>query len=122
MRVVLFCLLLAGCGGKSGLPKVRLATIGAGLQTLHAPISIAEAMGYFKEEGLDVTLENLPSNAKTLQALIGGSVDVAGIAYMQAIQMAAEGQRLRTFFLMTHRAGFSQPPPEPRARPLPEPE
>ncbi len=108
MRVVLLavCVVLAGCGGKSGMPKVRLATIGVGLQTLHAPISIAEAMGYFKEEGLDVTLENLPSNSKTLQALIGGSVDVAGIHYMQTIQMAAEGQRLRTFFLMTHRGGF----------------
>ena len=40
------------------------------------------------------------------EALIGGSVDVAGIHYLQTIQMAAEGQRLRTFFLMTHRGGF----------------
>lgn len=100
-----FCLILAGCSSQSGNSKVRIAAIGVGLQTMHATISLAETLGYFKDEGLDVTLENLPTNSKTLQALIGGSVEVAGIHYMQAIQMAAEGQRLRSFFVMTHRGG-----------------
>ena len=106
MRVIFLalCVGLAGCGSKSGVPKVRIANLGVGLQTMHMPISLAQTLGYFKEEGIDVTLENLPSNSKTLQALVGGSVDVAGIAYMQTIQMAAEGQRLRTFFLMTQRS------------------
>ncbi len=97
-------LLLAGCANKSANPKVRIAMIGAGLQTLHMPIALAETLGFYHAEGLDVTIENLPSNSKTVQALIGGSVDVAGIHHMQTIQMAAEGQSLRTFFLLSQRS------------------
>jgi NitT/TauT family transport system substrate-binding protein len=48
---------------------------------------------------------NLPSNSKTLEALVGGSVDVAGIGYAQTIQMAAEGQRVRAFFIGVRRMG-----------------
>ena len=106
MNPTLLCLilLLAACNSKPGTQKVRIANIGTGLQTLHMPLALAQTLGFFREEGLDVTLENLSSNAKTLQALIGGSVDVAGIHQMQTIQMAAEGQHIRTFFVMMERS------------------
>lgn len=97
-------LLLTGCGATTGPTKLRIANIGTGLQTLHMPLALAQSLGFFREEGLDVTLENLSSNAKTLQAFIGGSVDVAGIHQMQTIQMAAEGQHIRTFFVMMERS------------------
>jgi len=38
-----------------------------------------------------------------MEALLGGSVDVAGISYLQAIQMAADGQRVKTFFIGVRR-------------------
>ena len=44
------------------------------------PVPLAQTLGYYRDEGLDVTLENLATNSKTLQSLIGGSVDVAAIA------------------------------------------
>lgn len=107
MKIALlgFCLFLAACGGGApGTTRLRIANIGSGLQMLHVPIPLAQTLGYFRDEGLEVTLENLSSNGKTLQALVGGSVDVAGIHHMQTIQMAAEGQRLRTFFVMFERS------------------
>ena len=103
MRGILFCLLLAGCREKSSLVKVRMANAGPGLQMFCLPVPMAEALGYYKEEGLDVDLQALPSVGKSLQALIGGSVDIAGVSYAQTIQVAAEGQRLRSFFIMTRR-------------------
>ena len=97
-------LLLASCANKSANPKVRIAMLGTGLQAIHLPIALAETLGYFQAEGLDVTLDNFSSNLKTVQAVIGGSVDVAGIHHMQTFQMAAEGQILRSFFLLSHRS------------------
>ena len=101
--LLLLSLLLASCGNKSANPKVRIGNIGAGLQTYVMPVSLAAALGYFTDEGLDVTIENLPSSAKVMQALLGGSVDVAGVVYTQVIQIAAEGQHVRSFFVVNRR-------------------
>ena len=102
MKTIVLALLigLAGCGGKPDRPHVRIANVGTGLQTWCMPISLAQTLGYYKEEGVDVELENVPSVVKALQAMMGGSADVAGIVYSQTIQMAAEGQRLRSFFVL----------------------
>jgi NitT/TauT family transport system substrate-binding protein len=104
MRPLLaICLLLAGCTGKPDRPSVRIALLGTGLQPQQMPIVLADTLGYYKDEGVDVTLMNLSSNSKTLESLIGGSVEVAGINYAQTIQMAAEGQRVRSFFIAVRR-------------------
>ena len=105
MRLFLaaLCLLLGGCGGKPAGIRVRIANVGNGLQTFCLPVSLAATLGYYKEEGLDAQLENLASSAKAMQALAGGSVDVAGLVYSQTIQVAAEGQRVRSFFIVNRR-------------------
>ena len=103
MRVIFLCLFLAGCGAKSNLVKVRIANAGPGLQMFCLPLPLAQELGFYKEEGLQVVLQALPSVGKSLQALIGGSVDVAGVSYAQTLQVAVEGQRLRSFFIMTRR-------------------
>ena len=106
MRVLLFCLLLAGCGGKPDGPAVRISTVGAGLQTQYVPMLLAQALGYYREEGVAVTFENLASIEKAMQAMIGGSVDVAASSYSQILLVSAEGQRVRTFFVGLRRNSF----------------
>lgn len=106
--VLAICLLLAGCSGKVPGIRVRIATVGPGLQTFSLPITLAQTLGYYKEAGLDISLEALPSMGKSLQALLGGSVDVACVSYAQLLEVATEGQRLRSFFVMTRRAGNTQ--------------
>jgi NitT/TauT family transport system substrate-binding protein len=104
MKATLFaCLLLVDCTAKSDRPQVHLGVLGVGLQTMQLPITLAQTLGYYKDEGVDVKLENITTNAKTLQALVGGSVDVAGLAYQQTILMAAEGQHVRAFFICVNR-------------------
>ncbi len=93
-------LILAGCAAPPNAKKVRIANISAGLQTYCMPITLADTLGFYKEEGLDVVLENLPNTVKALQALLGGSADVAGITYQQTVQMVAQGQPIRSFFIM----------------------
>jgi NitT/TauT family transport system substrate-binding protein len=106
VRLVVLSLLFSACASKPDRPHVRIAMVGTGLQTQQMPISLAHTLGYFTEEGLDVTLMSLSSNAKTLEAMLGGSVDAAGTTYQQTIQMASEGQHVRAFFTGVQRCNI----------------
>ncbi|MDE2365184.1 MAG: ABC transporter substrate-binding protein [Hyphomicrobiales bacterium] len=80
----------------ANIEKPKL-TIGVGGKSLlyYLPLTIAEKKGYFKEQGLDVDIIDFPGGAKSLQALIGGSVDVVAGAYEHTIDMQAKDQDIR---------------------------
>ncbi|GAB1584392.1 ABC transporter substrate-binding protein [Phyllobacterium phragmitis] len=85
---------LAQTGG--ALEKTSL-TLGVGGKPLlyYLPLTIAERRGFFKEEGLDVAVNDFGGGAKSLQALIGGSVDAVTGAYEHTIRMQVKGQDIR---------------------------
>jgi NitT/TauT family transport system substrate-binding protein len=68
--------------------------IGVGGKPLfyYLPLTIAERKGFFKDEGLDVTINDFGGGAQALQALIGGSVDAVTGAYEHTIRMQQKGQ------------------------------
>ena len=70
-----------GVGGKNSL--------------YYLPLTICERLGYFKEQGLDVALNDFRGGAQSLQALVGGSVDMVTGAYEHTIRMQAKGQDIR---------------------------
>jgi NitT/TauT family transport system substrate-binding protein len=78
-------------------PEKRQITLGVGGKTAlyYLPLTIAERLGYFKEQGLDVTINDFRGGAQSLQALVGGSVDVVTGAYEHTIRMQAKGQDVR---------------------------
>jgi len=80
-------------------PKVALAVGGRNL-LYYLPLTIAESLGYFKAEGLDVTINDFAGGAQSLRALVGGSVDVVSGAFEHTVNMQAKGQKLRAFVLM----------------------
>lgn len=69
-------------------------TLGVGGKPLlyYLPLTIAERKGFFKEEGLDVSINDFGGGSKSLQALVGGSVDAVAGAYEHTIRMQAKGQ------------------------------
>ncbi|MFL9825457.1 ABC transporter substrate-binding protein [Rhodoplanes sp. SY1] len=75
-------------------PKVVLGVGGKNL-LYYLPLTLAEKLGYFKEQGLDVTITDFGGGAKSLQSLIGGSADVVTGAYEHTIRMQAKGQEIR---------------------------
>ncbi|MCS6811884.1 MAG: ABC transporter substrate-binding protein, partial [Tepidimonas sp.] len=56
-------------------------------------------LGYFKAEGLDVTIVDFAGGARALQAVVGGSADVVSGAFEHTINMQAKGQPMRAFVL-----------------------
>jgi len=70
-----------GVGGKNSL--------------YYLPLTICERLGYFKEQGLDVAINDFRGGAQSLQALVGGSVDIVTGAYEHTIRMQAKGQDIR---------------------------
>jgi NitT/TauT family transport system substrate-binding protein len=79
-------------------PKLTLAVGGKNL-LYYLPLTIAESRGYFKAEGLDVTIADFAGGSRALQALVGGSADIVSGAFEHTINMQVKGQRLRAFVL-----------------------
>ncbi|HEV7872945.1 MAG TPA: ABC transporter substrate-binding protein [Enterovirga sp.] len=80
-----------------GAPEKAKVTLGVGGKPLlyYLPLTIAERKGFFKEEGLTVDINDFGGGAKSLQALIGGSVDAVTGAYEHTIRMQAKGQAIQ---------------------------
>jgi len=93
----LLALVLPGAALAQGKPEQTKITLGVGGKPLlyYLPLTVAERKGYFKEEGLDVTINDFGGGAKSLQALVGGSVDVVTGAYEHTIRMQAKSQDVR---------------------------
>lgn len=78
-------------------PEKAKLTLGVGGKNLlyYLPLTIAEKKGYFKEFGLDVTINDFAGGARSLQALVGGSIDVVAGAYEHTLRMQVKGQDIR---------------------------
>lgn len=95
LLVVLMTGLLTGCGsGPRRAVEVRIA-LGGRAALDFIPVYLASSLGIFREEGLEVTLQDLASTAKATQALLGGSTDVVAGGYDAAVELAIKGQALQ---------------------------
>ena len=81
-------------GGPPEKAKLVLGVGGKGL-LYYLPLTIAERRNFFKEEGLEVEINDFGGGARSLQALVGGSVDVVTGAYEHTIRMQAKAQDIR---------------------------
>lgn len=99
--------LIAACGRatSNGRLKVRIA-IGGQNQMVYLPTTLAQELGFYRDEGLDVDLQDFAGGSKALQALVGGSADVVSGFYDHTIQMAAENRELVAFVTMLRFPGL----------------
>jgi NitT/TauT family transport system substrate-binding protein len=79
-------------------PKVTIAVGGKNL-FYYLPLTIAEQLGFFKAEGLEVNIVDFAGGSRALQAVVGGSADVVSGAFEHTINMHAKGQPMRAFVL-----------------------
>jgi NitT/TauT family transport system substrate-binding protein len=78
-------------------PEKKDLVLGVGGKGLlyYLPLTLAERLGYFKEQGLNVTINDFAGGAQSLQSLVGGSVDVVAGAYEHTIRMQSKGQDIK---------------------------
>jgi NitT/TauT family transport system substrate-binding protein len=107
IATVFLCVVVCACGrpGDHAGDRVRLA-IGGQNQMIYLPTTLAQELGFYREEGLDVELQDFAGGSKALQALVGGSADVVSGFYDHTIQMAAEGRALIAFVAMLRFPGL----------------
>jgi NitT/TauT family transport system substrate-binding protein len=101
---------LASCGSKApangvGGAAVRIA-VGGQNQLLYLPTTLARELGFYKDEGLAVDIQDFAGGSKALEALVGGSADVVSGFYDHTIQMAADGRELVAFVAMLRFPGL----------------
>ncbi len=80
-------------------PKLTLAVGGKNL-LYYLPLTIAEQLGYFKAEGLEISIVDFAGGSQALRALVGGSADVVSGAFEHTVNMQPKGQKLRAIVLM----------------------
>ena len=99
LKFFAMALVLAVVGAASAAaqaPERRHVTVGAGGSPFYyLPLVVGNEMGFFKEQGLDLTINDFGGGAKALQALVGGSVEVVPGAYEHTIRMQVKGQDIR---------------------------
>jgi NitT/TauT family transport system substrate-binding protein len=85
--------------GKLEKTRVSIA-VGGKAAFYYLPLTIAEQLGYFKAEGLDVEISDFAGGSRALQALVGGSADVVSGAYEHTINMQSKNQFIQSIVLM----------------------
>ncbi|MDR7096127.1 ABC transporter substrate-binding protein [Hydrogenophaga laconesensis] len=65
----------------------------------YLPLTIAERLGYFAQEGLDVEVREFPDSAQSLHAVQTGAAHVLSGPYASTIAQQARGQSLQSFVL-----------------------
>nr|WP_315184251.1 ABC transporter substrate-binding protein [uncultured Albidiferax sp.] len=65
----------------------------------HLPLTIADQLGYFKAEGLEVDISDLVGGARSPVAIPGSVADVFAGAFENTIHSQAKGQMVQSFVL-----------------------
>ncbi|MDM7942651.1 MAG: ABC transporter substrate-binding protein [Hydrogenophaga sp.] len=65
------------------------------------PLTVADRLGYFASEGVDVELRDFPDAAQSLQALMSGAAHAVSGSYGSTIAWQMRGQTLQSFVLQS---------------------
>lgn len=83
------------------LEKTKVAIAVGGKATFYyLPLTIAEQLGYFKAEGLEVDISDHAGGVRSLQAVAVGSADVVSGAYEHTIDLQSKSQFYQAFVLL----------------------
>jgi NitT/TauT family transport system substrate-binding protein len=105
-RLVLACsavFLVFACGGTATAPQTSSSSappektslkvgVGGQAQIIYMPLTLADQLGYFKDAGISVEIDDLKGGSDALKALLGGSVDMVTGFYEHTIRTQTQGK------------------------------
>ena len=100
LAVLAMLAMLAACGG-SNTPdtagKVSLKIMVGGLnKQIYLPNMLAERLGYFKDQNLDVSLIDEGSGQGSEEEVVAGNVDAGSGAYSHPMELNPLGKKIET--------------------------
>src|SRR4030081_565374 len=94
--------MLAACGGTStpgttsgGMTSLKII-VGVLKKQIYLPNQLAQQLGYFKEQNLDVTLIDEGSGQGSEEEVVAGNVDAGSGAYSHPMELNALGKKIET--------------------------
>lgn len=90
--------LMAQTNSPTALGRVTIAVGGQGV-LYHLPLALADQLGYFRAEGLEVTVRDFSAGALALQAVQEGAADVCSGAFEHTLRQQVKGQSYRSLVL-----------------------
>ena len=96
---VVFLFIAAACSrakdaSRAKDPMTIQMAVGGQTQFIYLPLTLADQLGYFKDEGLTVNISDLRGGSEAMAAMMGGSVDMVTGFYEHTIRASAQGKRL----------------------------
>ncbi len=95
-------LLLVASLALAKAPEKKHVVIAVGGKSLvvYLPLTVAERLGYFKDEGLDVEIQDFKGGSAALRALLGRSADLVVGYFDHIVRLQAQGRDLEGVVLM----------------------
>lgn len=84
---------------------VRIAA-GGRAQVNFIPLTLADRLGYFKAEGLNVEVFDYQAGSRSVEALVAGNVDLVTGAYEHTLLMQHRGVHIQALVLLARTYGF----------------
>lgn len=81
--------------GPAALGRVTIAVGGQGV-LYHLPLALADQLGFFRAEGLEVTIQDFPAGALALKAVKDGVADVCSGAFEHTLRQHARAEAYRS--------------------------
>jgi NitT/TauT family transport system substrate-binding protein len=95
---------LVGMRTAAAAESLSIAVGGANI-VAYLPLTIASELGYFKEAGVDVTINDVQSGTKMAEALVGGSADIGFGSYEHVLHLRPKGLDVVCIMLINHTYG-----------------
>lgn len=104
---IILVLILSACGGSSSGSsttsggKTHLSIMVGGLsKQIYLPNMLTKQLGYFDEQGLDVTLIDEASGQSSENSVLAGQVDAGSGSYNHTIELQAAGKKMESVLQM----------------------
>src|SRR5438105_5449105 len=114
---IIFVLLLSACGSSygsgsgssssSGTTQVKIMVGGLSKQ-IYLPNMLTQQLGYFKQEGLDVTLIDEASGQSSENEVLAGQVDAGSGSYNHTIELQPKGKQMEAVVLLNVAPGEAE--------------
>src|SRR5438270_3076074 len=113
---IIFVLLLSACGSSStgsgsssssGTTQVKIMVGGLSKQ-IYLPNELTQQLGYFKQEGLEVTLIDEASGQSSENEVLAGQVDAGSGSYNHTIELQPKGKQMEAVVLLNIAPGEAE--------------